>query len=53
MGDEQPTPNQQLQRKCIGCGGITRPMAILDSQRGRTFRLLRCEECEKMTWAKE
>jgi hypothetical protein len=39
--------------RCIHCGGITRPMAILSLRNGTQFRLTRCGGCEKLRWAEE
>jgi len=38
---------------CNHCGGIARPVAILDSRQGKSFRLLRCLRCEKASWIEE
>ena len=38
---------------CNHCGGIARPVAILDSRQGKNFRLLRCLSCEQTSWAEE
>lgn len=38
---------------CNHCGGIARPVVILDSRQGKSFRLLRCLSCEKTDWAEE
>ena len=35
------------------CGGIGPPLAVLDSRKGRTFRLTRCFSCEKLDWHEE
>jgi hypothetical protein len=43
----------EQQAKCAGCGGITRPMPILDSRLGKKFRLHRCESCESMAWTED
>jgi hypothetical protein len=48
-GQHQP-PHHPI---CNHCGGVARPVAILDSSQGKNFRLLRCLRCEKATWTEE
>jgi hypothetical protein len=38
---------------CNHCGGLARPMPILDTRQGKIFRLLRCLSCEKVCWTEE
>jgi flavoprotein len=36
---------------CDHCGGMVRPMPILDSRKGKNFRLFRCLGCGKI-WSR-
>src|SRR5690242_20598103 len=38
---------------CERCGGIVRPMAVLDSRKGKKLRLLRCFSREKLSRAED
>jgi hypothetical protein len=49
-GQKPPSPNFH---HCKQCGALTVPMPILDSRHGKTYRLLRCVSCEKMSWNEE
>jgi hypothetical protein len=56
MSDASSTPDTgqyQPHPTCNHCGGIARPVAILDSRQGKNFRLLRCLRCEKVSWTEE
>ena len=35
---------------CRHCGSMVRPMPILDSLQGKSFQMLRCVNCEKVSW---
>lgn len=38
---------------CNDCGGVARPLPILDSREGKNYRLFRCLGCEKVCWSQE
>ncbi|MCA1400039.1 hypothetical protein [Bradyrhizobium sp. BRP56] len=50
-GDRQKRPPDFC--VCTHCGGITWAMSILDSRQGKNYRLRRCVNCEKLSWAEE
>ena len=39
------------QNSCTKCGGSTLPLSILDSRKGKDFRLRRCSDCGELSWA--
>jgi hypothetical protein len=52
-GDSSQKPPAPKLPSCKYCGGIAAPMALLDSRQGKSFRLLRCLSCEKMSWSED
>jgi hypothetical protein len=46
-------PRPPRHHPCTYCGGTGWPMAVLDSRKGKKFRLIRCLSCEKLDWAEE
>ena len=49
-GDTQQRPPPYT---CKQCGGTALPQALLDSRRGKKYRLLRCQGCEELSWSEE
>ena len=49
-GQTLPPPNVQF---CKHCGAIAAPLRLLDTRNGKSYRLLRCVSCEKMSWTEE
>jgi hypothetical protein len=41
------------QQTCNHCGGITKPMAVLDSRKGKNYRLFKREPCAQLSWSEE
>lgn len=52
-GNAGPRRSPDAKRPCNHCGGTARPLALLDSRQGKNFRLMRCSDCNKMSWTEE
>jgi hypothetical protein len=49
-GQRRQTPPHT---KCERCGGMNVPQTILDAREGKSYRLMRCFSCEKLSWSEQ